>query len=57
LGGDLDGVDVLPEGMDGVGDYVKLPELLRKAGLTSAQVDKVCHGNMLRVFGEVLPSA
>jgi membrane dipeptidase len=57
FGGDLDGVDSLPGGMDSVADYAKFPDLLRAAGLTSSQVNKVCHGNMLRVFGEVLPEA
>lgn len=55
FGGDLDGVDSLPEGMEGVADYLKFIDLLKAAGLSSSQVDKVCHGNMMRVFGEVLP--
>jgi microsomal dipeptidase-like Zn-dependent dipeptidase len=38
-----------------VADYAKLADLLGAAGLSSTQVDKVCHGNLLRVFGEVLP--
>jgi membrane dipeptidase len=54
LGGDLDGVDYLPAGFDGVGDYPLIEELLRKGGLAPRQVDKVCHGNFLRVFQEVL---
>jgi membrane dipeptidase len=57
FGGDLDGVDSLPAGMAGVADYLKFIDLLRAAGLSSSQVDKICHGNMLRVFGEVLPRA
>jgi len=55
LGGDLDGVVHLPEGVDGVQDYPKIPHALREAGLTEAQVEKVCHGNFLRVFKEGLP--
>lgn len=55
FGGDLDGVDALPAGLEGVADYPRLVDLLREAGLSGAQIDKVCHGNLLRVFGEVLP--
>ncbi len=55
LGGDLDGISKTPLGIDGIADYVKLPDLLLKAGLTERQVEKVCYGNFLRVFSEVLP--
>jgi membrane dipeptidase len=54
LGGDLDGIDVTPDGIDSVADYVKLVPLLREAGLSERQIHKVCHGNFLRVFGEIL---
>ena len=54
LGGDLDGVDYLPEGFEGAADYPRIEELLRAGGLTSRQIDKVCHENFLRVFQEVL---
>jgi len=54
LGGDLDGVDYLPAGFDGVADYPRIEELLRDGGLTSRQIDKVCHENFLRAFQEVL---
>jgi membrane dipeptidase len=54
LGGDLDGVDTLPAGLDGVDDYPRIAELLSESGLTPAQVEKVCYGNFTRVFKEVL---
>ena len=54
LGGDLDGVDALPAGFTSVADYPRVPELLVRAGLTRTQVEKVCWGNMTRVFKEVL---
>jgi membrane dipeptidase len=54
LGGDLDGVDHLPAGLDGVADYPRIAQVLTAAGLTSAQVEKTCHGNLARVFKEVL---
>lgn len=54
LGGDLDGIESTPEGMDTVADYAKLEPLLRAGGLSSAQLEKVCHENFERVFREVL---
>jgi membrane dipeptidase len=54
LGGDLDGVDTLPAGFDGIDDYPRIAELLTEAKLTPAQVEKVCYGNFARVFKEVL---
>ncbi len=51
LGGDLDGVDALPAGIDGVHDYPKIVAALLAAGLTEAQVEKVCWGNFARVMG------
>lgn len=54
LGGDLDGIDVTPDGIESVGDYVKLVPLFREAGLSERQIGKVCHANFLRVFEEVL---
>ena len=54
LGGDLDGIDVTPDGIDSVADYVKLVPLFREVGLSERQIDKVCHANFLRVFEEVL---
>ncbi len=54
LGGDLDGVDSTPVGLEGVGDYPQIAELLQKGGLSPRQVDKVCHENFVRVFSETL---
>ncbi|MDD5264573.1 MAG: membrane dipeptidase [Candidatus Bipolaricaulis sp.] len=55
LGGDLDGIERLPVGIETVADYPKLVPLFRAAGLSDRQIDKVCHGNFRRVFAEVLP--
>jgi membrane dipeptidase len=55
LGGDLDGVDSLPEGLDGVGHYPLIAALLFEAGLSDTQVEKVCYGNLARVFCELTP--
>jgi membrane dipeptidase len=54
LGGDLDGVDVLPLGLDGVAGYPRIAELLGDAGLTAAQVEKICRGNFARILRETL---
>ena len=56
LGGDLDGTDYLPVGIDGVKDYPKLAPLLLEEGLTSRQLEKVAWRNFERVFCEVLPN-
>jgi membrane dipeptidase len=55
LGGDLDGVDSLPAGFEGVEDYPRIAELLREAGLSESRIEKVCWGNFTRVFQEGLP--
>jgi membrane dipeptidase len=55
LGGDLDGVLQLPDGIDDVGDYPKLIPLLRRAGLSEARIEKICYRNLLRAFEEILP--
>ncbi len=54
LGGDLDGISFMPAGIHGVEDYPLIPEALAAAGLTEAQIEKVCWRNMARVFREVL---
>lgn len=50
LGGDLDGIDNMPEGIDGVADYPRIADLLREGGLSEAQIEKVCYRNLLRVL-------
>ncbi|MGD9675868.1 MAG: dipeptidase [Candidatus Bipolaricaulia bacterium] len=55
LGGDLDGIERLPTGVETVADYRKFVPLLRGAGLSDRQIEKVCFRNFARVFSEVLP--
>jgi microsomal dipeptidase-like Zn-dependent dipeptidase len=55
LGGDLDGVEVLPADFSGAADYPRIARALRQAGLNSSQVDKICYGNFARLFEEGLP--
>jgi membrane dipeptidase len=57
FGGDLDGIARTPAGVDSVADYAKFPALLHGAGLSHRQIEKVCSGNFLRVFSELLPTA
>ncbi len=54
LGGDLDGIEALPRGVESVADYAQLPTLFRRAGLSERQVEKVCHANFARVVEELL---
>jgi membrane dipeptidase len=54
LGGDLDGVDSTPLGLDGIEDYPKIAEMLLASGVTQEQVEKVCWRNFARVFGELV---
>lgn len=54
LGGDLDGVESTPTGLDSVRDYAKIEGLLLGGGLVPRQVEKVCHGNFERLFIEVM---
>ena len=55
-GGDLDGTVQTPKGLDGVENHPKIAEVLRNAGFSNEQIDKVCHRSFVRVFEEVLPS-
>ncbi len=54
FGADLDGISKTPLGFDSVADYPRLVDLLRKAGLSERQVEKVCYRNFLRVFEELI---
>jgi membrane dipeptidase len=53
LGGDLDGIDSMPAGIEGVVDYPRIADLLRRSGLTEAQVEKVCYRNVARVLSSI----
>ncbi|MET0240433.1 MAG: dipeptidase [Sphingobium sp.] len=50
LGGDYDGLEVLPEGMDGVEAYPRLFAELMRRGWTDANLAKLAGGNILRVM-------
>jgi membrane dipeptidase len=54
LGSDFDGVgDSLPIGMEDVSKYPNLIEELLKTGYTEEEIEKICSGNLFRVWREV----
>ncbi|PZO04427.1 MAG: membrane dipeptidase [Alphaproteobacteria bacterium] len=50
IGGDFDGVDALPVGLDGVDDYPALLVELMRRGWTEADIRKLAGENILRVM-------
>ena len=54
LGSDYDGVgDSLPEGLEDVSTYPRLLEELLRRGYADADIEKICGGNVLRVWDAV----
>ena len=52
LGGDYDGVDALPEGLEDVSGYPRLLEALAERGWSDDDLGRLTGGNALRVLGE-----
>jgi membrane dipeptidase len=52
LGGDYDGVDVLPEGLEDVSGYPRLLAALADRGWSDEDLAALAGGNALRVLGE-----
>ena len=50
LGGDFDGVDMLPKGLEDVSKYPSITELLLRKGYSADDIHKIMSGNMLRVL-------
>ena len=50
LGSDFDGVNSLPEGLNGVQDFPKITDELIKRGYSKKDIQKILGGNFLRVF-------
>jgi membrane dipeptidase len=50
LGSDFDGVNSLPEGLDGVEDFPKITDELIKRGYSKKDIKKILGGNFLRVM-------
>ncbi len=54
LGSDFDGVgDSLPKGLKSVADYPNLIAELLKKGYSEEDIEKICSGNVLRVWSQV----
>jgi membrane dipeptidase len=50
FGSDFDGVENLPEGMEDVSKYPNLIYELLKHGYSEEEIEKICSGNILRVW-------
>ncbi len=50
LGSDFDGVNSLPQGLDGVEDFPKITDELVKRGYSKKEIKKILGGNLLRVM-------
>jgi Zn-dependent dipeptidase, microsomal dipeptidase homolog len=58
IGSDFDGVgDSLPVGLKDVSQYPNLIFVLLKRGYTSDQIEKICSGNVFRVWNKVIELA
>lgn len=52
IGADIDGVDVLPDGLGDVSTYPVLLDALAARGWSRADLERLAHGNALRVLGD-----
>jgi membrane dipeptidase len=58
IGSDFDGVgDSLPEGLKDVSMYPNLIYVLLKRGYTEEDIQKICSGNLFRVWNKVIEVA
>lgn len=58
FGSDYDGVgDSLPKGLKDVSDYPNLIKVLLKRGYSDKEIEKICSGNLFRVWNKVLKKA
>ena len=58
LGSDYDGTGgSLPVGLEDVSTYPKLIYTLLKRGYTESDIEKICSGNLLRVWDEVIATS
>ncbi len=53
FGSDYDGISTLPVGLEDVSKYPNLIYELLKAGFTEEDIEKICSGNIFRVWNEV----
>ena len=58
IGSDFDGVgDSLPTGLKDVADYPNLIAELLKRGYSDTDIEKICSGNLFRVWNSVIKYA
>jgi membrane dipeptidase len=57
LGSDFDGVSNLPIGLEDASKLPSLIEELLRRGYSEEDVAKICHGNIFRVWNEVIKVA
>lgn len=50
IGADMDGIESLPQGINGVEDFPKITKGLLKRGYTREEIYKILGGNFIRVF-------
>lgn len=55
LGGDFDGCESTPVGLDGVQDYPNITKALLDRGYSEKDIDKILGGNFIRVFKANMP--
>ncbi|HET9279569.1 MAG TPA: membrane dipeptidase, partial [Flavitalea sp.] len=53
LGSDFDGIESLPQGLNGVEDFPKITEALLQRGYSKKDVNKILGENFIRVFKSV----
>jgi membrane dipeptidase len=54
FGSDFEGLDQVPEGLDGIAGLPRLLDELRTAGYDGEALDAITHANWLRVLGDTL---
>jgi membrane dipeptidase len=58
FGSDFDGVgDSLPTGLKDVADYPNIIKLLLEKGYSESDIEKICSGNLFRVWQQVIDYA
>jgi membrane dipeptidase len=58
FGSDFDGVgDSLPTGLKDVSDYPNIIKLLLEKGYSENDIEKICSGNLMRVWQQVIDYA
>ncbi|NLI93703.1 MAG: membrane dipeptidase [Peptococcaceae bacterium] len=54
FGSDFDGISSTPHGLEDVSKFIDLIEKLHQSGFSLMEIEKICHGNFVRVLKSVL---